>query len=210
MLGRLSRPRFTRPTKVIPLHCRNADGRRGKPGIARRPADDGKPGRAGDGQGVSLARGTEGTRCERLEDTRRREEEPRLPALARDDAAGRAGYNNRVRLLSGVARAAFKLRAALCERSFALVLDRGGMSRAWLRGQENLHKALSTARRRLQSWPVDAADDRRRHRARAADRLPAFISCRNPRGWQLIVITIIADRTNVLAAVVLDLSLSPD
>lgn len=81
----------------------------------------------------------------------------------------------RVRLLSGIARAALKLRAALCERSFALVLDRGGMNRAWLRGQENLHKALSTARRRLQSWPVDAADDRRRHPARAADPLAAFI-----------------------------------
>jgi hypothetical protein len=26
------------------------------------------------------------------------------------------------------------------ERSFAHVLDRGGMRRAWLRGRENLHK----------------------------------------------------------------------
>jgi hypothetical protein len=39
-----------------------------------------------------------------------------------------------------VAREAFKLRAELVERSFALVLDRGGMRRAWLRGRENLHK----------------------------------------------------------------------
>jgi len=48
--------------------------------------------------------------------------------------------NNRVRLLSGVARVAFKLRAEIVERGFALILDRGGMRRAWLRGRENLHK----------------------------------------------------------------------
>jgi hypothetical protein len=53
---------------------------------------------------------------------------------------GNPGYNNRARLRSGVAREAFKLRAELVERSFALVLDRGGMRRAWLRGRENLHK----------------------------------------------------------------------
>jgi len=39
-----------------------------------------------------------------------------------------------------VARDAFKLRAELVERSFALTLDRGGMRRAWLRGSENLQK----------------------------------------------------------------------
>ena len=32
------------------------------------------------------------------------------------------------------------VRAELCERSFALALDRGGMRRAWLRGRENLKK----------------------------------------------------------------------
>jgi hypothetical protein len=57
-----------------------------------------------------------------------------------DEEARRAVYNNRARLRSGVARQAFKLRAELCERGFALVLDRGGMRRAWLRGQENLSK----------------------------------------------------------------------
>lgn len=69
--------------------------------------------------------------------------EPRRDAFLRwrgDDAARRAVYNNRVRLLSGVARQAFKLRTELVERSFALILDRGGMRRAWLRGRENLHK----------------------------------------------------------------------
>jgi transposase len=57
-----------------------------------------------------------------------------------DDAARRAVYNNRARLRSGVAKEAFKLRAELVERSFALTLDRGGMRRSWLRGRENLHK----------------------------------------------------------------------
>ena len=57
-----------------------------------------------------------------------------------DEAARRAVYNNRARLRSGVAKEAFKLRAELVERSFALILDRGGMRRAWLRGRENLHK----------------------------------------------------------------------
>ena len=57
-----------------------------------------------------------------------------------DDAARRAVVNNRTRLLSGIAREAFRLRAEVVERGFALVLDRGGMRRAWLRGRENLHK----------------------------------------------------------------------
>jgi hypothetical protein len=56
------------------------------------------------------------------------------------DATRRAVYNNRTRLLSGVARQAFKLRAELVERSFALILDRGGMRRVWLRGRENVQK----------------------------------------------------------------------
>src|SRR5689334_5811973 len=57
-----------------------------------------------------------------------------------DAEARRAVYNNRARLRSGVAREAFKLRAELVERSFALTLDRGGMRRAWLRGRENPKK----------------------------------------------------------------------
>jgi transposase len=55
-------------------------------------------------------------------------------------AARRAVCNNRARLRSGVAKEAFRLRAELVERSFALTLDRGGMRRAWLRGRDNLHK----------------------------------------------------------------------
>jgi len=57
-----------------------------------------------------------------------------------DEEARRAVYNNRARLRSGVAKEAFRLRAELVERSFALTLDRGGMRRAWLRGCENLKK----------------------------------------------------------------------
>ena len=57
-----------------------------------------------------------------------------------DAEARRAVYNNRARLRSGVAREAFRLRAGRVERGFALVLDRGGMRRAWLRGRENLRK----------------------------------------------------------------------
>jgi transposase len=69
--------------------------------------------------------------------------EPRRDGFLRwhgDDAARRAVYNNRARLLSEVARQAFRLRAEWVERSFALILDRGGMRRAWLRGRENVHK----------------------------------------------------------------------
>ena len=57
-----------------------------------------------------------------------------------DTAARRAVHSNRARLRSGVAKGAFLRRAELVERSFVLILDRGGMRRAWLRGQENPHK----------------------------------------------------------------------
>ena len=69
--------------------------------------------------------------------------EPKQKGFARwhgDEAARRAVTNNRTRLLSGVAREAFKLRAEIVERSFAHNLDRGGMRRTWLRGRENVHK----------------------------------------------------------------------
>ena len=44
-----------------------------------------------------------------------------------------------MRLKSGAAREAFKLRAEIVERSFAHNLDRRGMRRTWLRGRENVH-----------------------------------------------------------------------
>jgi transposase len=69
--------------------------------------------------------------------------EKKGPGVSRwrgDEAARRAVYNNRARLRSGVASEAFRLRAERVERGFALILDRGGMRRAWLRGRENLQK----------------------------------------------------------------------
>ena len=69
--------------------------------------------------------------------------EPKPKGFARwrgDEAARGTVTNNRARLLSQVARQAFKLRAEVVERSFAHSLDRGGMRRTWLRGRENVHK----------------------------------------------------------------------
>jgi transposase len=69
--------------------------------------------------------------------------EPRRRTVLRwhgDHDARRAVYANRARLLSGVARVALVLRAVLCERAFAHVLDRGGMRRTWLRGRDNVAK----------------------------------------------------------------------
>jgi len=57
-----------------------------------------------------------------------------------DEKARQAVYANRARLKSGVGRDAMRRRGELVERSFAHVLDRGGMRRAWLRGRENIHK----------------------------------------------------------------------
>jgi len=57
-----------------------------------------------------------------------------------DEAARKAVYANRARLKSGIGRETMRLRGELVERSFAHILDRGGMRRAWLRGRENVHK----------------------------------------------------------------------
>ena len=57
-----------------------------------------------------------------------------------DEAAQKAVYANRSRLKSAVGRKAMRKRGEMVERSFAHVLDRGGMRRAWLRGHENVHK----------------------------------------------------------------------
>jgi len=54
--------------------------------------------------------------------------------------ARRAVYANRTRLKSAIGRETMRRRGELVERSFAPILDRGGMRRAWLRGRENLHK----------------------------------------------------------------------
>ena len=57
-----------------------------------------------------------------------------------DDEAREAVYGNRNRLKSGVGREAMRKRGEIVERSFAHVLERGGMRRTWLHGRENVHK----------------------------------------------------------------------
>jgi transposase len=57
-----------------------------------------------------------------------------------DDDARRAVYNNRARWKSTVAHRAFKRRAEKVERSFARILDVGGLRRTWLRGVANVEK----------------------------------------------------------------------
>ena len=69
--------------------------------------------------------------------------EPQRRGVSRwhgDQDARRAVYNNRVRLRSEVGKQAMRQRAELVERSFAHILDRGGLRRTWLRGRENVHK----------------------------------------------------------------------
>jgi hypothetical protein len=57
-----------------------------------------------------------------------------------DETARRTVYANRARLKSVIGRETMRRRAELVERSFAHVLDRGGMRRARLGGRENVHK----------------------------------------------------------------------
>ena len=57
-----------------------------------------------------------------------------------DDEARAAVYGNRNRLKSDVGKEAMRKRGEIVERSFAHVLERGGMRRTWLRGRENVHK----------------------------------------------------------------------
>ena len=57
-----------------------------------------------------------------------------------DDEARAAVYGNRNRLKSGVGKEAMRKRGEIVERSFAHVLERGGMRRTWLRSRENVHK----------------------------------------------------------------------
>ena len=66
-----------------------------------------------------------------------------------DEAARAAVYGNRNRLSSGVGKEAMRKRGEIVERSFAHVLERGGMRRTWLRGRENVHKRYLDPCRRL-------------------------------------------------------------
>ena len=57
-----------------------------------------------------------------------------------DEEARAAVYGNRNRLRSDIGKQAMRKRGEIVERSFAHILDRGGMRRTWLRGRENVHK----------------------------------------------------------------------
>jgi hypothetical protein len=124
-----------------------------------------------------------------------------------DDGARRAVVNNRTRLLSGVARVAFKLRAEIVERCFALVLDRGGMRRAWLRGRENIHKRylvhVAGYNLGLIMRLLTGAGTPRGLRARLSARFAiAFM----PTGGLLILLVVVAD--DQIAAI--SVSIEPD
>jgi hypothetical protein len=124
-----------------------------------------------------------------------------------DDTARRAVVNNRARLLSGVARAAIRLRAEIVERCFALVLDRGGMRRAWLRGRENIHKRylvhVAGYNLGLVMRLLTGAGTPRELRARRSAHLAIAIM---PTGGLLVVLVIAADDQTAAIAV----SIEPD
>jgi transposase len=115
--------------------------------------------------------------------------------------------NNRTRLLSGVARAAFRLRAEVVERGFALILDRGGMRRAWLRGRENLHKRylvhVSGYNLGLIMRLLTGAGTPREFRARVSARFAAVVT---PTGG-LLFLLIVGDDDQTAA---IALSIEPD
>ena len=98
-------------------------------------------------QGLPLPRGLDHSRAV-LTDLdggpwKTRISEPQRQGVSRwhgDQDARRAVYNNRTRLRSEVGKQAMRQRAELVERSFAHILDRGGLRRTWLRGRENVHK----------------------------------------------------------------------
>ena len=74
---------------------------------------------------------------------RSRISEPERSGILRwqgDIEARDAVYRNRARLHSRKGKALMRARAERVERSFAHCLDRGGMRRVWLRGDENIEK----------------------------------------------------------------------
>jgi hypothetical protein len=125
----------------------------------------------------------------------------------RDDAARRAVVNNCTRLLSGVAREAFRLRAEIVERGFALLLDRGGMRRAWLRGRENLHKRclihVAGYNLGLIMRLLTGAGTPREFRARVSARFAAVVT---PTGGLFVLLIVVADDQTAAIA----LSIEPD
>ena len=115
--------------------------------------------------------------------------------------------NNRTRLLSGVAHVALELRAEVVERGFALILDRGGMRRAWLRGRENLHKRylihVAGYNPGLIMRLLTGAGTPREFRARVSAYLAAAVT---PTGGLFVLLIIVAGDQTAAAA----LSIEPD
>jgi hypothetical protein len=117
-----------------------------------------------------------------------------------DYAARRAVVDTRIRLLSGIARAAFKLRTEIVERCFALVLERGGMRRSWLRGRENIHKRhlihVAGCNLGLLMRLLPGAGTAREFQARLAACLAALIL---PTGCPMLLIGIAGDQIAAFA-----------
>ena len=113
--------------------------------------------------------------------------EPKQKGFARwrgDEAARRAVTNNRTRLLSGVAKEAFKLRAEIVERSFAPQPRSRRHAPDLASGPRERAQAIPAPRRRPQPIVADAPTHRRRHpRARPwrAD-MAVFSCCSRPPG----------------------------
>ena len=95
--------------------------------------------------------------------------EPKAKGFARwrgDEAARRAVTNNRTRLLSGVAKEAFKLRAEIVERSFRPQPRSRRHAPDLASGPRERAQAIPASRRRPQPLVADAPTHRRRHPAR--------------------------------------------
>ena len=137
--GRWSRPRCTQLMKATPPRSRH---------LGRGAAQPDERGRAAPSEIPPSAWPTRDTTPRGLDGPGRgpwktRIAEPQRQGVARwhgDTDARRAVYNNRARLRSEVGKQAMRERAELVERSFAHILDRGGLRRTWLRGRENVHK----------------------------------------------------------------------
>ena len=136
---------------------------------------------------LSCARPVEGARWRRLETTRIAEPEPADGYLRwhGDEAARKAVYANRERLKSGIGRETMRRRGELVERSFAHILDRGGMRRAWLRRRENIRKRYLILVRRVQSRRPDARPARSGHAegGRGGRNGPSFSPCEPRPCW---------------------------
>ena len=93
----------------------DAGGGQGKSRGGGRGTDGRRPGRMCDRQGLSLTVGLKGARRRPLEDADLRAPSRRFCALARRRGGPPGSLNNRTRLLSGVAKEAFKLRAEIVD-----------------------------------------------------------------------------------------------